>query len=414
MDQKSRIQFDGTGGKLFKLSLVNILLSILTLGIYYFWAKVKIQKFIYAGTKVYGERFDYHATGKEKFIAFLKALPVLAGIAGIYYGSQQLMNYFNVPIEYSQSILIIFFYLIFILIGPLLIVAKSRFTLSRSSWNNVHFKFRGKVKPLYKIMLKGIFLSIITIGLYSPWFICELQKYMTENSNFGNMPFKYTGKGKELIKYFILIFIMTIIFIGIMANIIITTREITKKNLQDIEAMQKEKLETQISIHNVDNKKFPKENNDLKKDDPEITEDEEPTIAEDFEEESDFPFNPYVLAALPFLYLAFIIYTFYLKTKLYKYHWENTHIQDKPIKCTIKFGEYLGNIIAANIILAISFGIAAPWAYIMVKKYELETIYLPENIDFQAIQAAPAEGSAFAEAFEEAGDFLDTLADFIG
>ena len=72
-----RFLFTAKGGDFFGLAMKSIFLSIITLGIYWFWAKVEITKFLYNNTKFQGYSFDYHATGKEKFIGFLKGLGIL-------------------------------------------------------------------------------------------------------------------------------------------------------------------------------------------------------------------------------------------------------------------------------------------------------------------------------------------------
>ena len=47
-------QFTGTGGEYFKIWIVNILLSIVTLGIYSAWAKVRRKQYFYGNTRVAG------------------------------------------------------------------------------------------------------------------------------------------------------------------------------------------------------------------------------------------------------------------------------------------------------------------------------------------------------------------------
>src|SRR5512136_2988347 len=42
----SRLSFHGKSGELFLIYLVNMFLSLVTLGIYYFWGKVKIRNYL--------------------------------------------------------------------------------------------------------------------------------------------------------------------------------------------------------------------------------------------------------------------------------------------------------------------------------------------------------------------------------
>jgi len=53
--------FSGKGGEYFKIWIVNILLSIVTLGIYSAWAKVRRKRYFYGCTTLAGSSFEYHA-----------------------------------------------------------------------------------------------------------------------------------------------------------------------------------------------------------------------------------------------------------------------------------------------------------------------------------------------------------------
>src|SRR3974377_559745 len=70
--QLRQLFFHGSGGSLFGIHLVNTFLTIITLGIYYFWAKVRVRRYLLSESEFEGDRFAYHGTGQELFIGFLK------------------------------------------------------------------------------------------------------------------------------------------------------------------------------------------------------------------------------------------------------------------------------------------------------------------------------------------------------
>mgnify|MGYP006216204291 CR=1 FL=1 len=72
--------FHGAGREYFKIWLVNLVLTIATLGIYAAWAKVRTRKYFYQSTELNGNRFDYHGDPK----AILKGNLLVAGIALTY------------------------------------------------------------------------------------------------------------------------------------------------------------------------------------------------------------------------------------------------------------------------------------------------------------------------------------------
>ena len=86
------IVFTGKGGEYFGIWIVNLLLSIITFGIYSAWAKVRRKKYFYNNTLIEGVGFDYHANPiailKGRVIAFVifVLFNVLAGFSPILYG----------------------------------------------------------------------------------------------------------------------------------------------------------------------------------------------------------------------------------------------------------------------------------------------------------------------------------------
>src|SRR4249920_2104751 len=55
-----RMSFSGTGPEYFRIWIVNLALTIATLGIYSAWAKVRRLQFFYRHTRLAGAGFDYH------------------------------------------------------------------------------------------------------------------------------------------------------------------------------------------------------------------------------------------------------------------------------------------------------------------------------------------------------------------
>ena len=66
-----RFVFHGKGWPFFKICLVNLILSIITLGIYLPWAFVRSRRYIYEHTELNGVRFGYNATGGVFFVSWL-------------------------------------------------------------------------------------------------------------------------------------------------------------------------------------------------------------------------------------------------------------------------------------------------------------------------------------------------------
>jgi uncharacterized membrane protein YjgN (DUF898 family) len=186
------LKFNGSGGALFGILIVNFLLTVITLGLYYPWAKAKRMKYMYAETELDGSRFTFHGTGPEMFKGFIKAIGILILIYAVFFMSILSGN------AVLRIVGVLFFIFVIFLIGPLAIHGSMKYRMSRTSWRSIHFGYRGDRKELVIMYLKGVFLSLITLYIYLAWFACDLRRYIIGNIRFGSISFKYVGKGGDL------------------------------------------------------------------------------------------------------------------------------------------------------------------------------------------------------------------------
>jgi uncharacterized membrane protein YjgN (DUF898 family) len=203
------LKFHGSGGALFGILIVNFLLTLITLGFYYPWAKAKRLKYLYAETELDNSRFSFHGTGTEMFKGFIKAIGIIIVVYGVLFLSALTKNMVITIVGF------LFFMFAFFLLGPLAIHGSLRYRMSRTSWRSIHFGYRGDRKELIVLYLKGIFLTIITLYIYLAWFICDLRKYIIGNIRFGSISFKYYGKGGDLFIINLKGFFLTILTLGI-------------------------------------------------------------------------------------------------------------------------------------------------------------------------------------------------------
>lgn len=184
--------FWGKGRTLFGIFITNTLLTILTLGIYAFWGRVRIRQFLHSQTSFAKIRFAYHGTGKELMMGWSKAFLVF----GLPYLSLSM-----IPIIWPQfpdwipnllaGALILFFI-------PVAVVGAHRYRLSRTSLGAIRFSFRGKFWDYYKIWTAGSLLTFLTLGLYYPIFENTRRYFLVSHTYFGTRPFRYHGTGKGM------------------------------------------------------------------------------------------------------------------------------------------------------------------------------------------------------------------------
>jgi uncharacterized membrane protein YjgN (DUF898 family) len=203
--------FHGSAGGLFGIQAVNILLTLLTLGIYYFWGKARVRSYLLGGTELDGDRLAYHGTGRELLIGFLKGVVVFFVPVVLLSVVPQLYGFPDAVTSALSSLL----YLLGLLLVPLAMVGARRYRLSRSSWRGVRFSFRGAAREFVGIFVVGTILTSITLGIYYPVFVTRRQAFMISHSYFGSGKFDFDGRGRELIGPFLLMLLLFLPTLGL-------------------------------------------------------------------------------------------------------------------------------------------------------------------------------------------------------
>lgn len=207
--QTTHFSFTGRGSEYFAIEIVNIVLTIVTLGLYYPWAKAKSLQYLYRKTELAGTPFVFHGTGKEMFIGFIKGLGVfLVLYAILIYGFIS---------EDPGTLLIAYgvFLLGLLAILPLALHGMMRYRTSRTSWRGIHLGYRGELSDMYSTYLIGFFLTILTLGIYGSWFVVKLRKQMIDNVRFGNVSLRYVGDGGGLFLIHVKGYFLSVFTLGI-------------------------------------------------------------------------------------------------------------------------------------------------------------------------------------------------------
>ncbi|MGH7278738.1 MAG: DUF898 family protein [Candidatus Rokuibacteriota bacterium] len=206
-----RPRFHGGGGSLFGIHIVNALLTLVTLGFYYFWGKVRVRRYIFSQTEFEGDRFAYHGTGWELLNGMLKASLVF-GIPIV------LLNILPDLLDAGRLVRVVTglgMYAIVLVFVPVAIVGARRYRLSRTSWRGLRFSFRGRATEFMRIFIPGSLLTGLTLGLYYPIFLTRQQAYLVSRSHFGTRAFAFEGKARELFKSFLLTLLLTVPTLGL-------------------------------------------------------------------------------------------------------------------------------------------------------------------------------------------------------
>jgi len=208
-------EFKGNAKEYFKIWIANIALTILTLGIYSAWAKVRSLRYLYGNTYLNNSNFEFNADPKRIFIG--------RTIIVAFYG---LFIYFSkVAYMYKIAIGIV---ILFLLLLPWLIRQAINFKLKSASYRNIPFKFHAKARSFYWLVIFGFFAIIalpIAIALTSkivpylapilgfiayillfvviiPTLYRRYKALVINNASYANEYFRFTARKRDAISVF--------------------------------------------------------------------------------------------------------------------------------------------------------------------------------------------------------------------
>ena len=171
----SRFTFTGRTREYFRIWVVSVSLSIVTLGIYSAWGKVRKRRYLYAHTLLDGTGFEYRASP----IAVLKGRVIVVLLLGGFALSAHFLPLAQVV-----------FTILILLLTPWIIVAASRFNARNSAWRNIAFGFDGRIGEAAKVVLGLGALAIVTLGFGFPYFRMRRARFIIAHHRFGSTPFK--------------------------------------------------------------------------------------------------------------------------------------------------------------------------------------------------------------------------------
>jgi uncharacterized membrane protein YjgN (DUF898 family) len=182
-------EFRATGAEYFRIWIVNLLLTILTLGIYSAWAKVRRLRYLYGSTSVAGSAFEYHGEPLQILKGRLIAVAAFAGYV-VVTEVWPLMTFVLLPV------------LMFVF--PLVIVLSRRFQMRMTSWRNIRFGFHGGYPGALAAYVGWGIVALVTLYLLVPLWIYKRVRFVAANTSLGDERFEFsTGPGRYFAMYYI-------------------------------------------------------------------------------------------------------------------------------------------------------------------------------------------------------------------
>ncbi len=202
-------RFSGCTADYFGIWLVNILLSILTLGIWSAWAKVRTLRYFYGNTWVAGGNFDFTATG----------LTILIGriIVLVFFGVLSLASLglgMVVPVlgNILPSLILIF-------LVPWAAIRSLRFNARHTVWRNVTLDYQGSYGQAFVAFVLMPLIATISLGLLAPFAAKVTGRTVINCARLGTARFETDASLGKLYKAFLIAILTGIAVVAVLASI---------------------------------------------------------------------------------------------------------------------------------------------------------------------------------------------------
>ena len=178
MSEVTQLRYRGEIADLYKIWLKNLFLQIVTLGIYRFWAKTNMRRYIWSAFSFDHESFEYTGTGGELFKGFLKAMvfffvPVLALQMSI--------------LIWPQAAVLAFIFVPFLLVlWGMAIFGAFQYRLSRTNWRGIRGGLQGSAWAYGLRWAVGTIFIPASLLLALPFITRYRARYIIDSASFGN------------------------------------------------------------------------------------------------------------------------------------------------------------------------------------------------------------------------------------
>ena len=184
-----RPEFTGSAGEYFRIWIVNLFFTLITLGIYSAWAKVRKKRYFYGSTRLDGDTFDYFASPKT----ILKGRIVAFAVFVIYAFAAEL---------YPSSGYA--FWAAFLLILPWLVMRSLTFNARNSAYRGLRFDFAATPREAVRVYIGMPIVVGLTLGLVYPWFMARQKAFVLAHHALGTTRFGCDVSAREFFGIYIL------------------------------------------------------------------------------------------------------------------------------------------------------------------------------------------------------------------
>lgn len=172
-------EFRGDGREYFRIWIVNVALTIATIGVYSAWAKVRTLRYFYGRTTLAGAAFGYRGDA----VAILKGRLLVAACLALAVAA----FWYEPRIGFVLA-------LVYLLALPWLYVTARVFALRTTAWGGAAFDFRADYAGAYLRYLGLVLLAVLSLGLALPYVARERYRFLVTRTIWAGRPFDCAPK----------------------------------------------------------------------------------------------------------------------------------------------------------------------------------------------------------------------------
>lgn len=409
MPTSYKFQFTGKAGEYFKIWIVNLALTLATLGIFSAWAKVRSRRYFYGNTHLDGSTFNYTANP----IAILKGRAIMFVFFVLYAVGEKI-----------DPIVALIAFGILMLLFPWIYVRAMIFNNSNTNYRGIRFGFKKDYISYYTALLWGGFIAVITLGVCTPYIDYRRTLLTVDHSRYGKTYMKLNGNFGS---FWAIYFFSGLFYMGIVIVVALLSAggglfkvdetltnnpafEQVKEQREEVERIQ-EKIRT---IGESDGFTIEEKREKLSeaKDELEAAEAAYNKKVKDVAKTSTddalknfLNWKLYIFIVL--FYGGIFVALAFMKSQMFNYVWNRTRIGSFYFKANMNFGTLLGMYIVNLVVCLLTLGLAYPWARIRLARYRAECLTMHGTAEQSLADFAQSE-QASEDALGDAGaDFWD-------
>lgn len=210
-ERGAMFRFEGSWTELAPIVFTNLLLSIITLGIYRFWATTRVRDYLWSRTYLMDEPLEWTGTGKELFVGFL-LVAALIGVPFVILNFALQALALRGYVALAGALALVLPVLILYLLGVARFRAL-RYRLSRTWWRGIR---GGSDDPGLRYGLSWMWktaVGYLPLMLLIPWSMVSLWNERWSAMSFGSERFRSDARAKPVFKRFLLFYLAPILLV---------------------------------------------------------------------------------------------------------------------------------------------------------------------------------------------------------